>query len=266
MRSPTWIDNHCHLSSAPDVAEQLADARAAGVVACIAVGTTVEDSARCLAIAEDSDSVWATAGVHPHDAAGGTEGLEELLRSGKRSGLLVAVGECGLDYHYMHSPADAQREAFRRQIGLAHQMDLPLVIHSRDAWSDTFELLDEEGAPRRTVFHCFSGGSSESTEVLARGALLSISGIVTFPSAVPLREAVAGAPIDRLMVETDSPYLAPIPFRGKRNTPAKVVRVGEEIAELKGTEVGALATVLRATTESFYGLQVPVGASAERSR
>lgn len=207
-------------------------------------------------LASELDGVWATAGVHPHDAVGGTEALVDLVDSvldapGHR---LVAVGECGLDYHYDHSPRDVQRRVFAEQIELAHRSGLPLVIHTREAWSDTFSILEEHGLPARTVMHCFTGGPAEAERSVELGAHLSISGIVTFRGAVELREAVAAAPLERLMVETDSPYLAPTPHRGKRNRPAWVARVGEEVAALQGRSVAEVAAATTANAEAFYGI------------
>ena len=249
-----WIDNHCHLDADNDPGELVAEANAAGVSDVVCVGVDVARSARCVELARSLGGVWATAGVHPHEADGGIEGLREVIDAGGEAGVLVAVGECGLDYHYDHSPRRAQRREFAAQVALAHEVGLPLVIHTREAWDDTFAVLDAEGVPPATVFHCFTGGPAEADAALARGAHLSVSGIVTFPSATELREAVAAAPLERLMVETDAPYLAPVPNRGKRNRPAWVTRVGEEVAALTGHEVGEVAAATVATTVGFYGL------------
>lgn len=251
-----WIDNHCHLDGEDDPAALVSEAADAGVVAMVTVGTSVERSAACVEVARRFEQVRATAGVHPHDATDGTAGLEELVVSGRDEGLLVAVGECGLDYHYDHSPRADQRSVFAEQVALAHRTGLPLVIHTREAWDDTFAILDSEGVPSRTVFHCFTGGPAEAEAALALGAFLSISGIATFPSAVELRQAVAEAPMERLMVETDSPYLAPVPHRGRRNRPALVARVGEEVAGLQGLPVDEVAAVTTANASAFYGLGV----------
>src|SRR5690606_11663287 len=182
-------------------------------------------------------TVFATAGVHPHDAKDGLDGLEALLAEPE----VVAVGECGLDYHYDHSPRDVQAQAFAAQIAMAHAHDLALVIHTREAWDDTFAILEEAGVPERTVFHCFSGGLDEARRCLDLGAVLSFSGIVTFPSATDLQAAAAMCPLDRLLVETDSPYLTPVPHRGKKNQPAWVTLVGEFVAGLRGIEPAELA-------------------------
>lgn len=262
-----WVDNHCHLGvgarggAAPAVDEVLAEARRNGVVAMVTVGTDAASSAACLAQAAATDGVWATAGVHPHDATEGTAALREVVAGALDGGgpdraALVAIGECGLDYHYDHSPRPTQQEVFAEQVVLAHELDLPLVIHTRDAWSDTFAILDNLGTPRRTVFHCFTGGPSDAEGCLERGALLSISGIVTFPSAVDLRAAVSAAPLGSLMVETDSPYLAPVPHRGRANQPAFVGLVGAELAQLHGVAVDHVAATTTATATSFYGLEL----------
>ncbi len=252
-----WIDAHCHL---PDddaaAAELVAEALAAGVERLVTVGTDAASSRRALACAERFGPVVATVGLHPHDAREGTVEIEELVLAalGADPRRIVAVGECGLDYHYDHSPREVQRDVFARQIGLAHEHDLPLVIHTREAWDDTFAILDREGTPPSTVFHCFTGGPTEATEALDRGAHLSISGIVTFPSAPELRDAVAQAPLDRLMVETDSPYLAPVPHRGRRNRPSLVAVVGEAVAAARSLAPEVVAAATRSTTEAFYRL------------
>jgi len=250
-----WIDNHCHLDGYDDVGALLAESHAAGVQELVCVGVDVATSTFCLELASRHDHVWGTAGVHPHDAAGGIEGLEELIK-GSVGDLPrpVAVGECGLDHHYDHSPSEDQREVFARQIGLANHYGLPLVIHTREAWDETFEILDTEGIPPRTVFHCFTGGPEEATACLDRGAMLSISGIVTFRSAEDVQEAVAAVPLDRLMVETDSPFLAPVPNRGKTNRPAWVGLVGEAVAAIKQIPVDEVASVTVENSRAFYGL------------
>ena len=243
-----WVDQHCHLPPGADGDAQVAEARAAGVTRMVTVGTTLAQSRQMIAVARTHDGVWATAGVHPHDAKDGVERLDELLALPE----VVAVGECGLDYHYDHSPRDVQAEVFRRQIAIAHRRDIPLVIHTRSAWDDTFAILDAEGTPRRTVFHCFTGGAAEVAECLARGALLSFSGIITFPSGGDLRDAAAACPLDRLLVETDSPYLAPVPHRGRPNRPALVPLVGAAVAAAKGCGVGEVEATTWATAAGFY--------------
>lgn len=268
-----WVDNHCHLElergddgayaamgrgpteDSLHTTSVLEAARAAGVVAMITVGTDAASSRSGLALASRHPDVFATAGLHPHDATDGTDGVRRVVEESlERGASPVAIGECGLDFHYDHSPRDVQRAAFAEQIGLAHELDLPLVIHTREAWKDTFDVLDSEGTPARTVFHCFTGGPDDAEGCLERGALLSISGIVTFPSAQDIRDSVALAPLDRLMVETDSPYLAPVPHRGRPNTPALVPLVGAEVARVKGVEVAEVAQATTANARAFYRL------------
>src|SRR5262245_6538741 len=216
----------------------VAQARAAGVERLILVGTDLATSqAAVAAAARHPGEVWATVGLHPHDATDGLDGLEPLLAEPG----VVAVGECGFDLYYEHSPRDAQREAFAAQIAWAHAHDQVLMIHTRDAWDDTLAVLDAEGVPERTVFHCFTGGPDEARACLDRGALLSFSGIVSFRSAGDVREAAALCPLDRALVETDSPYLAPEPYRGRPNRPALVPVVGEALAAAMGRDVAEVA-------------------------
>jgi TatD DNase family protein len=234
-----WFDNHCHLDDEKlvDGADAaLARARAAGVGGFITIGTDAERSAIAIAIAGAHGDVWATVGLHPHDAKNGVASITGLLDEPK----VVAIGECGLDFHYDKSPRPAQREAFAEQIALAHARDLTLVIHTREAWDDTFSILAAEGVPARTIFHCFTGGPDEARRCLDLGAYLSFSGIVTFKPADDVRAAAALCPLDRLLVETDSPYLAPVPHRGRPNEPAFVAFVGEAVAAAKGVDPAAI--------------------------
>ena len=243
-----WFDNHCHLSENPE--EEILKARKALVAGFINVGTDFETSSEAIEKAKIFPDVWATAGVHPHEARKGIDGIEGLLEDSN----VVAVGEAGLDYHYDHSPREDQKKVFAEQIELANKSELPLVIHTREAWEDTFKILDSEGVPKSIVFHCFTGGTIEAKECLERGAYLSFSGIITFKNSESLREAASECPLDRAMIETDSPYLTPVPFRGKKNEPANVVLVGQELAYLqdKSPEEIALATTQNAL--DFYGL------------
>ena len=245
-----WIDQHCHLPSGHLGEEQIESARTAGVTRMITVGCTISQSRQMVEIAQRHKGIFATAGVHPHDARDGIDGLETLVDHAQ----VVAVGETGLDYHYDHSPRPVQADIFRRQIAIAHERDMPLVIHTRSAWDDTFAILDEEGVPDRTIFHCFSGGPDEADECLVRGGTLSFSGIITFPSGQDLRNVARECPIDRLLVETDSPYLAPVPHRGKQNQPALLPLVGAAVADAKGVSVEAIEMATWATAERLYGL------------
>ncbi len=255
-----WIDTHCHLSlddsvsadpaeaqdgatgatSVDRVSTLLEDARQAGVARLVTIATDAASARAAIDLASVHDDVWATVGLHPHDAVNGTAGLEALLAEAP----VVAVGECGLDYHYEHSPRDAQRRAFAEQVALAKRHDLALVVHTREAWDDTFAILDTEGMPARTIIHCFTGGPDEARACLDRGAYLSFSGIVTFRNAADVREAAVLCPEDRLLVETDSPFLAPVPFRGSTNQPGWVPVVGAAVAEARGVAPAAVAAAV----------------------
>ncbi|HTX63963.1 MAG TPA: TatD family hydrolase [Acidimicrobiales bacterium] len=261
-------------SEAPGTEELLAGAlqRAweAGVRRIVCVGTGPATSKDALALAarsaagglgDDAPALWATAGLHPHDASQGTEEtigfLEAAVARGEavgRGGRLVAVGECGLDYHYEHSPRDVQRRAFAEQVDAACRLGLALVVHARDAWDDLFDVLRAEGLPEHAVLHCFTGGPEEAGRCLDAGMVLSFSGIVTFRNAAAVREALSLCPMDRLMVETDSPFLAPVPHRGKANEPSYVPLVGAAVAEVKGVDAATVATASSATASRVFGL------------
>ena len=245
-----WIDSHCHVPYEGVGVEAIGEAAEADVVRIITVGTNLEHSRAAIAVAAEHPGVWATVGLHPHDAAEGLDGIAELARSPR----VVAIGECGLDYHYDHSPRDVQRDAFARQVALARSMDLALVIHTRAAWDDTFSVLAAEGVPERTVFHCFSGGPVEARRALEIGAWLSFSGIVTFKTADEVREAAAFCPLDRLLIETDAPYLAPVPLRGKVNRPAYVPYVGAGVAAARGTPIDEIESATWANTARVFDL------------
>jgi len=252
----TWIDNHCHLHDAriPGGAAAAVDAaRAAGVTAMITVGCDRATSLAAIAVANQFDDVWATVGLHPHDSVNGVETITDLFDHAK----VIAVGECGLDFHYDHSPRELQREAFVEQIQLAHHLRLPLIIHTREAWVETFDILRAEGVPPRTIFHCFTGGADEARQCLDLGGFLSFSGIVTFKTATDVQAAAKLCPADRLLVETDSPYLAPLPHRGKPNQPANVALVGAFLADLRGDDIEAVAAASTAATCLAFALVAP---------
>jgi TatD DNase family protein len=246
-----WADSHCHLQYVGIAAGALAAAAEAGVGRVICVGTDAAQSAAAIEVARaHPGTVWATVGLHPHDAVQGAGTIVGLLGPSQ----VVGIGECGLDYHYDHSPREAQRQAFADQIALAHLHDLALVIHTREAWDDTFDILAAEGVPERTVFHCFTGGPAEARRGLDAGASLSFSGIVTFKTAGDLREAAALAPLDRILVETDAPYLTPVPHRGEPNGPAFLPLVGAAVAAAKGLAVEEVEAATWANTASVFRL------------
>jgi TatD DNase family protein len=242
-----WTDSHCHIG-----ADAIGPARDAGVTRVIVVGTDASWSQAAIDVAAAHDGVWATVGLHPHDASKGADSIAPLLVG--HGPQVVAVGECGLDYHYDYSPRPAQREAFAAQIALAHEYDLALVIHTREAWDDTWAVLRAEGVPARTVVHCFTGGPDEAAKALDLGAMLSFSGIVTFPAAPEVREAAALCPIDRLLVETDAPFLAPVPHRGRPNSPALVPVVGAAVAAARGCPTEEVEAATWANSERIFRL------------
>ena len=249
-----WIDSHCHVQWATGGADAAIErARAAGVAAMVVIGTDVASSRTAVELARRHPDVHATVGLHPHDASGFAEQWPELEALAAGDGV-VAVGEAGFDLHYRHSEPDVQEEAFRAQVRLAHELDRALVIHSREAWDDTFGVLVDEGVPARTVFHCFTGGPEEARRVLDLGARLSFSGIVSFPNAVAVRAAAAMCPLDRMLVETDSPYLTPVPHRGRENEPAYVTYVGAALADAVGQPVDKVAAATAVGAAAAFGL------------
>lgn len=256
-----WFDTHCHLDSEhhPDGAEGVLErARQAGVSGFLCVGVGgLSQAEQALAVAERHPDVFASAGVHPHDAARDSSLDFGALWAHPR---LLAVGEVGLDYHYDHSPREVQAEVFRRYIALARQLHKPLIIHTRSAAEDTLQILESEGArDAGGVIHCFSEDRAFATRALDLGFYLSFSGIVTFKSAKAIQEVATFAPADRVLVETDSPYLAPVPLRGKRCEPAFVVHTGKFVAALRGLDDAHLAAL---TTENARRcFRVPLAAS-----
>jgi TatD DNase family protein len=248
-----WVDAHCHLQG-DDADAQVARASAAGVEWMVCVGTDLPTSHAALELAARHPIVYGTVGLHPHDASklGAEWGMLEPLALTDRC---VAIGEAGFDLYYEHSPRDEQETAFRFQIRLATRVGLPLVIHSRDAWDDTFRVLDDEGVPDRTIFHCFTGGPQEAKLALDRGCHLSFSGIVSFKSAQLLRDAARLVPDERLLVETDAPYLAPEPFRGRPNEPALVGVVGAALAAARDTDPIEIADLTRSNAARVFGVE-----------
>jgi TatD DNase family protein len=245
------IDSHCHLAGdefTADLADVVSRARDAGVSGALVILGAEDEAelARANAVSRAWDAVRFSVGVHPHQAgqfAGDPTAAAQRAREAiGAQPLSRAVGEIGLDYHYDFSPRDVQQRVFRSQIQLARALRLPIVIHTREAEEDTFRILDEEGAREvGGVFHCFTGDRDMARRSLDIGFHLSLAGIVTFPRALELKEVARMVPLDRLLIETDSPFLAPVPHRGKRNEPAHATRVAEVIAELRGTTTEAIA-------------------------
>jgi TatD DNase family protein len=255
---PVHSDSHAHLTMEAfdaDREEVIARARAAGLARVITVSSYIGDAARCAELAARHDFIHFTAGVHPHEAKGWTPEVAREIREAAILPKGVAIGEIGLDYHYDYSPREAQRAVFREQIGMARELGRPIVIHTREAWADTFSILEDEGARAiGGVFHCFSGGPEEARRCLDLGFYLSFAGPVTFKKAGALAEAALSAPLDRILTETDAPYLTPHPHRGTRNEPARVVLVAERIAALKGIEAGVVGEAALRNLETVFRL------------
>jgi TatD DNase family protein len=255
------IDSHCHLAGAEfaaDLEEVVGRATAAGVAGalCILSDADAAEDAAAGRLRALWPAVRFAVGIHPHNAGAHAGRVPEsiaALETRVQSQQAVAIGEIGLDYHYDFSPRDVQQEVFRAQVALARRLSLPIIIHTREATEDTLRIIREEGSKNvRGVFHCFTGDAEMATSVLDLEFYLSFAGIVTFPRADALREAARIAPADRILVETDAPYLAPVPHRGKRNEPAFVARVVERLAEVRGVAAADLAAVTAANFAALF--------------
>lgn len=248
------IDSHCHLQSLPaEERERALDAaRQRGVAGFLVPATRLDESEELLAFCHRHPDVWCAMGVHPHEASSWQSGDERRLAALLQDPRAVAVGECGLDFHYDFAPRDVQERALRAQWGLAIELGLPVVVHNRESESAMLALVREpEFAALAGDFHSFAGGRAMAEELLARGFYLGLSGMITFPKADNVREVIPLLPPDRVLVETDSPYLAPVPYRGKPNQPAYVVEIAERLARETGVEPEEVA---RRTTANFFRL------------
>ena len=261
----SWVDTHCHLDFPDyqnDLATVLERSHMAGVNTIITVGTELTTSRRAVELAASGDNlqpgrpqIYATVGVHPHHVNELVDGDYRRLRELALSPGVVAYGEIGLDYAKEYSPAPMQRDHFAAQVELAVELGLPLIIHDREAHADTLAILREVGKlPVGGVMHCFSGDAALAEEVLELGLYISITGVVTFKTAATLREAVARTPLERLLLETDGPFLAPVPYRGKRNEPAHIPLIAARIAELKGCSIAEVAQVTTANARRLFNL------------
>ncbi len=251
-----YTDSHAHLSlpGSFDMDREtiLQQALDAGVVQLLDLTTRVEEADACIALARAHAEVHAAVGIHPHEASSWSPAVAETLQEKLRDPAVVALGEIGLDYHYNRSTPEEQRQAMAGQLAVAAQLNLPVSVHTREAEADTLSLLrDSDVRSHGGVIHCFTGTQELADACLELGMHLSFSGIVTFPKAANLRAVAAGVPLDRLLVETDSPYLAPVPHRGSRNQPAYVVEVATQVARLRGMTAEELGA---ATTENFRKL------------
>jgi TatD DNase family protein len=255
---PPLIDSHAHLQFeeyAAELDDVLARAQEAGVEAIINVGTDLASSRAAIALAERYPQLYATVGLHPHEAATFTSDVGKTLADLAHHPKVVAIGETGLDYYYQHSPRDAQQAAFRTQLELAQALNLPVVVHSRDAKEDTLRMLAETTPERTGVLHCFTGDLEMAERAIAMGFYISFSGIVTFKNAGPLREVAKTLPLESLLIETDCPFLTPTPYRGQRNEPAFVCRVAEQLAEVKPSmTVEMVRSTTRRNTNVLFSL------------
>ena len=261
----TFIDSHCHIDGPEydvDRAEVIARARDAGVTTMLVVGTGDPHSGaidRAVDLAEMQEGVYAAVGVHPHDAKLFDDAAEQrLLDLVRQSTRVIAWGEIGLDYHYDHSPREVQREVFRRQLRLARKLNLPVVIHSREAEDDTITILREElsGYERGGVLHCFGGSLAMARNAIELGFYISFAGNLTFKKAEDLRDVARQLPLDRLLVETDCPYLTPVPFRGRRNEPAHVIETARCLAGIHREEVEEIARITSDNFVKLFGVEL----------
>ena len=259
------VDSHCHLDFPDFAAERdavIGRARAAGIGTMLTIGTRLDQFPGVRAIAEGHPDIWCSVGAHPHEAADHTATTAADLARLAEHPKVVGIGETGLDFHYDHSPRDVQERVFRAHIAASRESGLPLIIHAREADDSVAGMLREERPPA-AVLHCFSSGRLLAEAAIGLGYYVSISGIVTFRNAEELRAIVRDLPLDRLLVETDAPYLAPVPYRGKRNEPAFVAATASAVAALKGVAPEELAAI---TTDNFFRLfrkaSPPVGGPA----
>jgi TatD DNase family protein len=250
------IDSHCHLDywKPDELADVLARAAAAGVAEVCTIGTQLQQSYDIRMIAERFANVWCTAGVHPHSAAEQPVPEPQTLARMAEHPKVIGIGECGLDYFYDRAPRDVQQQTFRAHVRAARLAEVPLVIHARDADADIAAILHDEwdsGGPFSFLLHCFSSGRQLAEDAITLGGYVSFSGILTFPKSQEIRDIARDVPAERLLVETDAPYLAPVPFRGKRNEPAWVAHTAGVLAEVRGVTPAALAEL---TTGNFRRL------------
>lgn len=253
------IDSHAHIyypDYADDFEEMLARAAEAGVGAMLVVGTDLKSSRECITLAEKYPQLYAAVGIHPHDAAGVSEACyRELRELALSSPKVVAIGEIGLDFYRDRSPRQDQERVFRSQLRLANELDLPVIIHDRDAHEQVMACLREEGCSRG-VLHCFAGDVSMAAEAIRMGFYISIPGTVTYPANEALREVVRSTSIDRILVETDCPYLSPVPHRGKRNEPAYVRLAAERVAQVKGLTLEDVARITTKNVRDLFGIRL----------
>jgi TatD DNase family protein len=257
--APTLIDSHAHIyyrEYAGDFAGMLQRAADAGVAAMLVVGTDIESSRQSVELAEKHPQLYASVGIHPHDAGRVTDACYDVIRElAQASPKVVAIGEIGLDFYRDRSPRDVQERVFRAFLRMAQELDKPVIIHDRDAHRQVLDCLREEGA-QRGVLHCFSGDAAMAAEAIAMGFYISIPGTITYPANEALRDVVRSTTIDRMLVETDCPYLSPVPYRGKRNEPAYVRLAAERMAEVKGLTLEDVARITTKNVRDLFGIRL----------
>lgn len=249
-----FTDSHCHLTMS-NAAANLAAAREAGVRGFVVPGTNLKDAPQAVRIAQENDDVWSAVGFHPHDAKHCDDAAFAEIARLAREARVVAIGEIGLDYHYMHSDRDTQRAVFERHIALAKELDLPVIVHNRESTGDMVEILARSGA--RGILHSYTESLEVARKLVDAGFLISFSGIVTFRNADPLREVAKALPHDAVLIETDTPYLAPVPYRGRDNEPAYVIRIAELLATLWSVPLERVAEQTTANFERVFAVKLP---------
>lgn len=256
--TPTIIDSHAHLdwdSFKEDQAEVIQRAFDSGVVQMVQAGVYLTSIPEMLKLSERYENIYCGIGLHPHEAKDWDENSADILREAAHHPKVVAIGECGLDFHYNHSEPDTQRRVFAAQVDIAREVGKPLIIHTRNAWDDTFEIIKRHGKGEVPgVFHCFTGGPEQIPEIKEIDFYVSFSGIVTFPKSKDIQAAAPMVPAERLMVETDCPYLAPQGMRGKRNEPSYVWLVAERLAELRSSSKDEVAAQTAANARRLFKL------------
>lgn len=249
-----FTDSHCHLTMS-NAEVNLAAARAAGVRGFVVPGTKLDDAPQAVAIAQQNDDVWAAVGFHPHDAKHCDGAAFAEIARLAREERVVAIGECGLDYHYMHSPRETQIAVFERHLDLAKELDKPIIVHNRESTDDMADILGRANA--RGILHSYTENLDVARRFVDLGYFISFSGIVTFRSADMLRDVARALPHDRVLIETDTPYLAPVPYRGRDNEPAYVVKVAELLAKLWSLPIERVAEQTTANFERVFSVKLP---------
>ena len=253
------IDTHCHLTFdqlAGDVEAVVARSKAAGVTGWITVGTDTLHNRKAIELADKFENMYAAVGIHPHDAKDATAETMVELKELAQNEKVVAIGETGLDFHYNYSPHQDQKRAFAQQLKIAAELNLPVIVHCREAFDETMEILEQFGTGvKRVVFHCFSGSAQQAKIVLDYGFHISFTGVVTFKNAEKTRDAAKIVPLDRLMLETDCPYMSPAPMRKQKiNEPALMIHTAKFLADLKQIPFDDFASAVTATSKVFFGL------------